>query len=228
MQIWDEKIRDCVIIRLKSEHIQGAVMNQKERMLAGLPYKAWLDGLAEERLENKKRVFRFNNMEPDKFEEKIKLIKEIFGKTGENVFVEAPFHCDYGDNIEVGENFFANYNLTILDVGRVKIGANAQIAPNVSIYTAGHPVHPESRNTGYEYGIPITIGDNVWIGGSVTILPGVTIGSNVVIGAGSVVTKDLPDNVIAAGNPCRVLRTITEEDRDFYYRDRKFDVDDYK
>jgi acetyltransferase-like isoleucine patch superfamily enzyme len=203
-------------------------MNQKERMLAGLPYKAWLDGLAEERLENKKRVFRFNNMEPDKFEEKIKLIKEIFGKTGENVFVEAPFHCDYGYNIEVGENFFANYNLTILDVGRVKIGANAQIAPNVSIYTAGHPVHPESRNTGYEYGIPITIGDNVWIGGSVTILPGVTIGSNVVIGAGSVVTKDLPDNVIAAGNPCRVIRTITEEDRDFYYRDRKFDVDDYK
>ncbi len=203
-------------------------MNQKERMLAGLPYKAWLDGLAEERLENKKRVFRFNNMEPDKFEEKIKLIKEIFGKTGENVFVEAPFHCDYGYNIEVGENFFANYNLTILDVGKVKIGANAQIAPNVSIYTAGHPVHPESRNTGYEYGIPITIGDNVWIGGSVTILPGVTIGSNVVIGAGSVVTKDLPDNVIAAGNPCRVLRTITEEDRDFYYRDRKFDVDDYK
>ena len=203
-------------------------MNQKERMLAGLPYKAWLDGLAEERLENKKRVFRFNNMEPDKFEEKIALIKEIFGKTGENVFVEAPFHCDYGYNIEVGENFFANYNLTILDVGKVKIGANAQIAPNVSIYTAGHPVHPESRNTGYEYGIPITIGDNVWIGGSVTILPGVTIGSNVVIGAGSVVTKDLPDNVIAAGNPCRVIRTITEEDRDFYYRDRKFDVDDYK
>lgn len=203
-------------------------MNQKERMLAGLPYKAWLDGLAEERLENKKRVFRFNNMEPDRFEEKIKLIKEIFDKTGENVFVEAPFHCDYGYNIEVGENFFANYNLTILDVGKVKIGANAQIAPNVSIYTAGHPVHPESRNTGYEYGIPITIGDNVWIGGSVTILPGVTIGSNVVIGAGSVVTKDLPDNVIAAGNPCRVLRTITEEDRDFYYRDRKFDVDDYK
>ena len=203
-------------------------MNQKERMLAGLPYKAWLDGLAEERLENKKRVFRFNNMEPDKFEEKIKLIKEIFGKTGENVFVEAPFHCDYGYNIEVGENFFANYNLTILDVGKVKIGANAQIASNVSIYTAGHPVHPESRNTGYEYGIPITIGDNVWIGGSVTILPGVTIGSNVVIGAGSVVTKDLPDNVIAAGNPCRVIRTITEEDRDFYYRDRKFDIDDYK
>lgn len=203
-------------------------MNQKERMLAGLPYKAWLDGLAEERTENKKRVFRFNNTEPDKIEEKVKLIKEILGKTGENVFIEAPFHCDYGYNIEVGENFFANYNLTVLDVGKVKIGDNAQIAPNVSIYTAGHPVHPESRNTGYEYGIDITIGNNVWIGGGVSILPGVTIGDNVVIGAGSVVTKDLPDNVIAAGNPCRVIREITEEDRDYYYRDRKFDVDDYK
>ena len=203
-------------------------MNQKERMLAGLPYKAWLDGLAEERTENKKRVFRFNNTEPDKIEEKVKLIKEILGKTGENVFIEAPFHCDYGYNIDVGENFFANYNLTVLDVGKVKIGDNAQIAPNVSIYTAGHPVHPESRNTGYEYGIDITIGNNVWIGGGVSILPGVTIGDNVVIGAGSVVTKDLPDNVIAAGNPCRVIREITEEDRDYYYRDRKFDVDDYK
>ena len=203
-------------------------MNQKERMLAGLPYKAWLDGLAEERLENKKRIYKYNNLPPEAEKEQDELIKEILGKTGENVHIEAPFHCDYGYNIEVGENFFANYNLTILDVGKVKIGANAQIAPNVSIYTAGHPVHPESRNTGYEYGIPITIGDNVWIGGSVTILPGVTIGSNVVIGAGSVVTKDLPDNVIAAGNPCRVIRTITEEDRDFYYRDRKFDVDDYK
>ena len=203
-------------------------MNQKERMLAGLPYKAWLDGLSEERLENKKKIFRFNNLAPDSIEEKDKHIKEILGKTGQNIHIEAPFHCDYGYNIEVGENFFANYNFTVLDVGKVRIGTNAQIAPNVSIYTAGHPVHPDSRNSGYEYGISITIGDNVWIGGSVCILPGVTIGNNVVIGAGSVVTKDIPDNVIAAGNPCRIIRTITEEDRDTYYRDRKFDVDDYK
>jgi len=109
----------------------------------------------------------------------------------------------------------------------VKIGDNAQIAPNVSIYTAGHPVHPDSRNSGYEYGIAITIGDNVWIGGNTCILPGVTIGNNVVIGAGSVVTKNIPDNVIAAGNPCKIIREITEKDRDFYYRDRKFDVEDY-
>ena len=202
-------------------------MNHKDRMLAGLPYKAWMDGLSQERLENKKKIYAFNHLEPDRFEEKEKLLKEILGKTGEYVNIEAPFHCDYGYNIEVGENFFANYNFTVLDVGKVRIGANAQIAPNVSIYTAGHPVHPDSRNSGYEYGIGITIGDNVWIGGNASIMPGVTIGDNVVIGAGSVVTKDIPDNVIAAGNPCRILRTITEEDRDFYYRDRRFDVDDY-
>ena len=202
-------------------------MNQKERMLAGLPYKAWLDGLAEERLENKKRIYKYNNLPPEAEKEQDELIKEILGKTGENVHIEAPFHCDYGYNIEVGENFFANYNLTVLDVGKVRIGKNAQIAPNVSIYTAGHPIHPDSRNAGYEYGIEVTIGDNVWIGGNVCIMPGVTVGDNVVIGAGSVVTKDIPDSVIAVGNPCRVVRAITDDDRDFYYRDRRFDVDDY-
>ena len=202
-------------------------MNQKERMLAGLPYKAWLDGLAEERLENKKRIYKYNNLPPEAEKEQDELIKEILGKTGENVHIEAPFHCDYGYNIEVGENFFANYNLTVLDVGKVRIGKNAQIAPNVSIYTAGHPIHPVSRNSGYEYGIEVTIGDNVWIGGNVSIMPGVTVGDNVVIGAGSVVTKDIPASVIAVGNPCRVVRAITDDDRDFYYRDRRFDVDDY-
>ena len=196
-------------------------------MLAGLPYKAWLDGLAEERLENKKRIYKYNNLPPEAEKEQDALIKEILGKTGENVHIEAPFHCDYGYNIEVGENFFANYNLTVLDVGKVRIGKNAQIAPNVSIYTAGHPIHPESRNSGYEYGIEVTIGDNVWIGGNVCIMPGVTVGDNVVIGAGSVVTKDIPDSVIAVGNPCRGVRAITDDDRDFYYRDRRFDVDDY-
>ncbi len=203
-------------------------MNQKERMLANLPYKAWLDGLSEERLENKKRIFKYNNMDPGDTAGKDKLIKEILGKTGNTVCIESPFHCDYGYNIEVGENFFANYNLVILDVGKVKIGDNAQIAPNVAIYTAGHPIHPDSRNSGYEYGIDITIGDNVWIGGNTCIMPGVTIGNNVVIGGGSVVTKDLPDNVIAVGNPCRIVREITEDDRDYYFKDRKFDVEDYK
>lgn len=206
----------------------GGNMNHKERMLANLPYKAWLDGLSEERLKNKKKIFRYNNLEPGNPEEKDRLIKDILGKTGEYINIEPPFYCDYGYNIEIGESFFANYNFTVLDVGKVRIGKNVQIAPNVSIYTAGHPVHPESRDSGYEYGIDITIGDSVWIGGNTSIMPGVTVGNNVVIGAGSVVTKDLPDNVIAAGNPCRIIRKITEEDRDYYYKDRKFDVDDYK
>ena len=203
-------------------------MNQKERMLANLPYKAWLDGLSEERLENKKRIYRFNHMPPEEWDQQDELLKQILGRTGRFAHVEPPFHCDYGYNIEVGENFFANYNLTVLDVARVRIGANAQIAPNVSIYTAGHTIHPDSRNSGYEYGIDVTIGDNVWLGGNACVMPGVTIGNNVVIGAGSVVTKDIPDNVIAVGNPCRVVREITEADRDYYFRDRKFDVEDYK
>jgi len=203
-------------------------MNQKERMQKNLPYKAWLDGLSEERLECKKKIYEYNHLPPERWEERTELIKNILGSTGENVHIEEPFHCDYGSNIEVGENFFANYNLTVLDVGKVTIGDNAQIAPNVSIYTAGHPVHPDSRNSGYEYGIDISIGDNVWIGGNTCILPGVHIGNNVVIGAGSVVTKDIPDNVIAVGNPCRVIREITEDDRKYYYKDREFDVEDYR
>ena len=202
-------------------------MNQKERMLAGLPYKAWLDGLREERMENKLKIHEYNLIRPDDKKKMKEMIKNILGKTGEDVCVEQPFRCDYGKNIEVGNNFFANYNCVILDVAKVTIGKNVMFAPNVSIYTAGHPIHPESRNSGYEYGIPVTIGDNVWVGGSVVINPGVKIGNNVVIGSGSVVTKDIPDNVIAVGNPCRVLREITEEDRKYYYRNNEFDVDDY-
>ncbi|WP_349670776.1 sugar O-acetyltransferase [Lacrimispora sp.] len=199
-------------------------MNQRERMLAGLPYKAWLDGLEEERFACKQKIYDFNHLSPNLNESVPFMLKNILGKTGENLWIEAPFHCDYGWNIEVGENFFANYNLTVLDVGKVTIGKNVQIAPNVSIYTAGHPIHPDTRNTGYEYGIPVTIGDNVWIGGNVVILPGVKIGDNVVIGAGSVVTKDIPDNKIAIGNPCKIVREITEEDRTYYYKNNKFDV----
>lgn len=202
-------------------------MNQRERMLAGLPYKAWLDGLSQERLACRRKIHEFNQLPPDEPERRQAVLQSLLGKTGKNFMIEPPFHCDYGWNIEVGENFYANFNLTILDVGKVTIGRNAQIAPNVAIYTAGHPVHPDSRNSGYEYGIPVAIGDNVWIGGSTVILPGVHIGDNVVIGAGSVVTKDIPANVIAAGNPCRVLRDITEADRVYYFRKQEFDAESW-
>ena len=130
--------------------------------------------------------------------------------------VEQTFHCDYGCHIHVGEDFYANYDCTIIDVCEVRIGDNVFLAPKVGIYTAGHPIDAGVRNSGLEFGAPVTIGDNVWIGGNAVINPGVTIGSNVVIGSGSVVTKDIPDNVIAVGNPCRVLREITREDRDYW------------
>ena len=202
-------------------------MTQKERMLAGLPYKAWLDGLSEERMACRRKLHAFNLLPPDEEEQAQRLLLELLGKTGRDPWINAPFHCDYGWNIEVGDNFFANYNLTILDVGKVTIGSNVQFAPNVSIYTAGHPLHPDSRNSGYEFGLPVTIGDNVWIGGNVVLLPGVTVGSNSVIGAGSVVSRDIPEWVVAVGSPCRVVRRITEEDRKYYCKDRVFDVEDY-
>lgn len=174
-------------------------------------------------IENLKLTYEFNNAKPWESENMSRLIDLILGSHGKNTTILPPFHCDYGKNIEVGDNFFANYNLTVLDVAKVTIGDNVFIAPNVSIYTAGHPVHYEARNTMYEYGISITIGDNCWIGGNTVICPGVKVGNGVVIGAGSVVTKDIPDNVIAAGNPCRVIRPITDEDKQFYFKNRKFD-----
>jgi len=203
------------------------MMNQKERMLAELPYKAWMDGLHEERVACKVKIQEYNTCRADDFDQKEELLRGILGKAGEDVWIEPPFFCDYGYNIEVGDFFYANYNCIILDVAKVKIGDNVMFAPNVAIYTAGHPVHPESRSSGYEYGISITIGSNVWVGGNTVINPGVTIGDNTVIGAGSVVTKDIPANVVAVGNPCKVIKEITEADRKYYYKDREFDVEDY-
>jgi maltose O-acetyltransferase len=202
-------------------------MTQKERMLAELPYKDHEDGLFEERQACKMKIFDFNNTRPDKLQEREEILRSILGKVGEKIFIEPPFHCDYGSNIEVGNRFYANYNCVILDVAKVTIGENVLFAPNVSVFTAGHPIHPDARNSGYEYGIAITIGNNVWIGGNTVINPGVTIGDNVVIGAGSVVTKNIPSNVIAAGAPCKVIREITDDDRKFYYKDRVFDVEDF-
>ena len=188
-------------------------MTEKEKRDAGVLYDANNDkALGEEMLECKDICFEFNALKPSKTEKKIKLIKGLFGKTGESFNILAPFWCDYGYNIEIGENFFANHNCVILDGAKVKFGDNVFIAPDCGFYTAGHPIDSERRNKGLEYAYPITVGDNVWFGGGVRVCPGVTIGSNVVIGAGSVVTHDIPDNVIAVGNPCKVLRKITEKE----------------
>ena len=202
-------------------------MNQKERMIAGLPYKADKE-LSEAYLRGRDFCFRYNNVSPLESEKRKAMIKSFFSKTEENFAVLSPFYCDYGFNISIGEYFFSNYNLVILDVAPVTIGDNVMFGPNVSLFTAGHPIHPVSRNSGYEYGLPITIGNNVWLGGNVVVTPGVTIGENSVIGAGSVVVKDIPANVVAVGNPCKVIRKINDKEIDYVYKDKLFDIKDYK
>ena len=198
------------------------MVTEKEKMLLGKPYKAFGKELLTERQYAKELIFDFNALRPSEVEKRNSIIKELFGQTVEPFFIEPPFRCDYGYNISIGANFYANYNLTILDCGKVTIGANVFIAPNVSLFTAGHPIHFEPRNQEFEYAIPILIGNNVWIGGNVVINPGVTIGDNSVIGAGSVVTKNIPNNVIAFGNPCKVVRNITEDDKVYYYKKLRF------
>ncbi len=188
-------------------------MTEKDKMLAGVMYNSEDEELVAARREAKLKCRKFNTLPPDDEEGRVRLLKEILGKTGEQIWIEQPFLCDYGTFIEVGENFYANYNLVVLDCAKVTIGDNVFIAPNVGIYTAAHPILASQRNIrGCEYAAPITIGSNVWIGGGVQICPGVTIGDNTVIGAGSVVTKDIPSDVVAAGVPCKVIRNITLDD----------------
>ena len=187
-------------------------MNEKEKMLAGELYDAnYNEDLIKERYIAKDKCYDYNQLKPSNHTEKANLIKSLFGKTKTTFTIEQPFMCDYGYNIEIGENFYANHNLIILDGNKVEFGDNVFIAPNCAFYTAGHPLDAERRNQGLEYARPIKVGNNVWIGGNVVVLPGVTIGDNVVIGAGSIVNKDIPSNVVAVGNPCRVIRKIDNQ-----------------
>ncbi|MFT3903310.1 MAG: sugar O-acetyltransferase [Niabella sp.] len=182
---------------------------EKEKARDGELYDANNDPqLIAERGVCKEWCFAYNNFHPSQKEERKALIREMFGKTGDSFLIEQPFFCDYGYNIEIGENFYANVNCVILDGAKVTFGDNVFIAPGCGFYTAGHPLNPVARNKGLEYAYPITIGNNVWIGAQSVILPGVTIGDNSVIGAGSVVTHDIPAGVVAAGNPCRVIKEI--------------------
>ncbi len=198
-------------------------MTNRERRDAQMAYISD-DSIMEEQKACRRKLQKLNFMDRSDFDGIAQAVKELLGRS-DGAFINPPFYCDYGTHIEVGKNFYANYNCTILDVAKVTIGDNCQMAPNVAIYTAGHPIHPASRNSMYEYGKKVTIGDNVWIGGNTVICPGVCIGDNVVVGAGSVVTKDIPAWSLAAGNPCRVLRTITEEDRRKLFRDEEIDAE---
>ena len=192
-------------------------MTEHEKREQGFLYDANHDEtIWKEIVKCKDLCFEYNQLKPSQVEQQQSLIRQLFGRTGKRFQILAPFWCDYGYNIEIGENFYANHNCTILDGARVKFGSNVFIAPGCVFSTAGHPLDTEQRNLGLEYAYPITVGDNVWFGAHVTVLPGVTIGSDCVIGAGSIVTRDIPSGVIAVGNPCRVLRKITEADKKKY------------
>lgn len=182
--------------------------SEREKMLAGEPYQAWDKDLYQERIACRKTLQVLNSSIPDSRGWKESIL-HLLSDAPEETYIEPPFRCDYGSNIHVGKNFYANFNCIILDVNRVDIGDNVLLAPNVQLYTAGHPIDVKDRvEEGVEFGLPIKIGNNVWIGGGAIVCPGVTIGDNAVIGAGAVVTKDVPANVVAAGNPCKVIRQI--------------------
>ncbi|MDU4961979.1 MAG: sugar O-acetyltransferase [Sporomusaceae bacterium] len=195
-------------------------MTEKEKAQKGYLYDANNDAaLIAERTACQDLCFAYNQLRPSMLTERIGLMKQILGRIKGKFVIEQPFWCDYGYNIEIGDNFYANHNCTILDGARVSFGDQVFIAPNCGFYTAGHPLDHEQRNQGLEYAYPIRVGNHVWIGAHSIVLPGVTIADGVVIGAGSVVNKDIPAGVIAAGNPCKVIRSVTGQDRKRYWRE---------
>lgn len=183
-------------------------MTEKEKMIAGELYAPTDPQLLEDRRQARILFGDYNTTHPDEVEKRKRLLQRLFDRKYVNLYIEPPFYCDYGFNILLGDNVYMNYNCCILDVSLVTIGNNTMLGPNVQIYTASHPLEYKARNSGVEFAKPITIGNNVWIGGNATICPGVTLGDNVVVGAGSVVTKSFPDDVFIAGNPAKVIRNI--------------------
>ena len=202
------------------------MMNMHERIMNGKLFSDMCEGMPEERSEAKRRMIAFNATTPDTLEERMRIQREMLGDGSGEAWIEPPFYFCYGKHIVLGEGTYINFNCNFVDDGMIIVGKNVMFGPAVTIATVGHPIWPELR--GYMYTDPVTIQDNVWIGENATICPGVTIGENSVIGAGSVVTKDIPANCIAVGNPCRVLREISEKDKEFYYRDRRIDPEDLK
>jgi len=198
-------------------------MTMRERIAAGKLFTDYCEGLPEDRTSCKLKMTEFNLSSPADPETRMRLLNELLGKPTD-AWVEPPFYCCYGKNITFGEGCYLNFNCNFVDDGKITIGKAVMFGPNVTIATVGHPINPAMR--GYMYTDPVTIGDNCWIGAGAVICPGVTIGENSVIGAGSVVVNDIPANVIAAGNPCRVVREISERDLEFYYKDRRIDPAD--
>ncbi|MFV9327792.1 galactoside O-acetyltransferase [Citrobacter europaeus] len=198
-------------------------MSIRDRIKAGKLFTDMGEGLPQERLRGKELMYEFNHTRPSEIKKRERLIREMFATVGENAWIEPPIYFSYGSNIHIGKNFYANFNFTIVDDYTVTIGDNVLIAPNVTITVTGHPVHHELRKSGEMFSFPVTLGNNVWIGSNVVINPGITIGDNSVIGAGSVVTKNIPPDVVAVGVPCRVIKNINEQDREYYYQNYKVD-----
>lgn len=199
-------------------------MTQKEKMTSGELYLPDGEEITTEQLQCLDRLYDFNQTRPTELDKREKMLKEMFGDIGENCYIEPPLHANWGGkHCHFGKNVYANFNLTLVDDSHIYVGDYTMLGPNVVIATAGHPILPELREKAYQYNMPIHIGRNCWIGAGALIMPGVTIGDNTVIGAGSVVTKDIPANVVAVGNPCRVLREISEHDREFYFKDKRID-----
>ena len=201
-------------------------MENKERMFTGDLYLPNDAAITEEQNACLELLYTFNQTRPSEQEKRNQLLKQMFAEIGENCYIEPPFHANFGGkHVHFGKNVYANFNLTMVDDGHIYVGDSTMFAPGVIVATAGHPILPELRETVYQYNMPVHIGKNCWIGAGAIILPGVTIGDQVVVGAGSVVTKDLPSNVVAVGNPCRVVREINEHDRIYYFKNRKIDWD---
>ncbi|MCI6433013.1 MAG: sugar O-acetyltransferase [Lachnospiraceae bacterium] len=201
-------------------------MDVREKMHSGDVYLPNVEDLVNEQLQWLEKLYDFNNTRPTEQEKRTKLLKDMFADIGEGCYIEPPLHANWaGKHVHFGKGVYVNFNLTMVDDTHIYVGAHTMFGPNVTIATAGHPVLPDLRIYGYQYNMPVHIGRNCWLGAGVVVLPGVTIGDNTVIGAGSIVTKDIPANVVAVGNPCKVLREINEKDREYYFRDRKMDTE---
>ncbi len=201
-------------------------MNNTERMHSGMLYYPSGDDVMTEQLRCLDKLYDFNNTRPTELDKRDAMLKEMFAEIGEDCYIEPPFHANWGGHhVHFGNSVYANFNLTMVDDTHIYVGDYTMFGPNVTVATAGHPIDPELRSGAYQYNMPVHIGRNCWLGAGVVVLPGVTIGDNSVIGAGSVVTKDIPPNVVAVGNPCRVLREINERDKEYYFKDRKIDAE---
>ncbi len=201
----------------------------KERLHTGELYLPGDEEIMAEQLKKLDRLYDYNRTRPTEMKKREALLKEMFAEIGEGCYIEPPLHSNFGGaHLHFGKGVYANFNLTVVDDTHVYVGDYTMFGPNVTIATAGHPILPELREQGYQYNMSVRIGRNCWLGAGVVILPGVTIGDNVVVGAGSIVTKDLPSNVVAVGNPCRVLREVNDRDREYYFKDRRIDYDALK